>query len=103
MPPQQRLEQRATRLGQRMRELSATLATHLGAGERPPFTTAMTKSESLAWWGLHRHDEYGATALARMQPWDIARLDADLGALRDPTQPGTHVTDTTAAALRELG
>ena len=102
MTTQHRLERRATLLGQRMRELSTTLAQQLGAGDRPVFTTPMTKAESLAWWGEHRHDTYGQKVLETMQPWDIAQLDADLGALRDPTQAGTHITDGVAAALAEL-
>lgn len=77
---QHRLERRATLLAGQMDTASKGLAQQLGAGERPLFTTPMTKAQSLDWWRLHRHDEAGAAALARLQPWDIARLDADLQA-----------------------
>ena len=77
---QHRLERRATLLAGQMDTASKGLAQQLGAGERPLFTTPMTKNESLAWWREHRHDEAGAQVLSRMQPWDIARLDADLQA-----------------------
>lgn len=78
MPTEHRLERRARLLAERMRESSERLALQLGAGDRVPFTTAMTKAESLDWWRAHRHDEWGEKALQRMQPWDVAQLDLDL-------------------------
>lgn len=80
MTGQHRLEQRAQLLAGRMDTASKGLAQQLGAGDRPPFTTAMTRTESLDWWRQHRHDEAGAEVLARLRPWDIAQLDADLQA-----------------------
>jgi hypothetical protein len=56
------------------------MAKQLGEGDRTPFTTAKTQREALEWWRVHRHDEYGQRVLERMRPWDIAQLDADLGA-----------------------
>ena len=79
MSTEHRLERRARLLAERIRDASERLAQQLGAGERTPFTTAMTKSESLAWWRQHRHDEFGERALQRLQPWEIAQLDVDLG------------------------
>jgi hypothetical protein len=81
-----RLERRARLLADRMRTTSEDMAVQLGAGDRAPFTTALTKSESLAWWRLHRHDAYGAQALARMQPLDVARLDLDLARAMNPEE-----------------
>lgn len=80
MTTQHRLERRARLLGQRMADASTAMAKQMGAGERPPFTTAQTRSEALAWWRAHRDDTYGAQALERLKPWEIAQLDADLGA-----------------------
>jgi len=86
VPTEHRLERRARLLAERMRSTSEDMARQLGAGDRAPFTTAMTKSESLAWWRLHRHDEYGGQALARMQPLDIAQLDLDLARAMNPEE-----------------
>ena len=79
MPAQHRLERRAELLGRKMADATDAMARMLGQGERPPFTTALTRNESLAWWRQHRHDEYGQKVLERLPPWEIARLDADLG------------------------
>lgn len=102
MPAQHRLELRSILLGRKMKAAADGLATQLGEGGRPPFTTARTRSEALEWWGVHRHDEYGQRVLERLPPWEIARLDADLAALRDPTQPGTHLDPAVEEALRGM-
>lgn len=80
MTTEHRLERRSTLLGRRMGAAADALAAQIGEGERPPFTEARTRNEALDWWRTHRHDEYGARVLERMPPWEIARLDADLGA-----------------------
>lgn len=86
MAESHRLERRSDLLASRMRDASDRFARQLGAGERPPFTTAMTKSESLAWWRQHRYDEQGQQALSRLQPWEVMRLDADLIAAMNPEE-----------------
>ena len=37
-------------------------------GQRPPFTTQMSKPEALAWWQAHFHDDLGAKVKANMTP-----------------------------------
>lgn len=86
MTNEHRLERRSRLLAQRMRDASDRLAKQFGEGERKPFTTAMTKSESLAWWRKERHTEAGAKALATMKPWEIAQLDLDLLRAMNPQE-----------------
>lgn len=86
MPDEHRLERMSRLLATGMRDASDGLARQLGLGERVPFTTAMTNSESLAWWRQHRHDEWGARALARLKPWEIAQLDVDLARAMNPEE-----------------
>ena len=73
-----RLERRASLLAQKMADTSQGLAHALGAGERPAFTTAMTRSEALAWWRQHISDDFGRQVLAGMTPEAIMRLHLDL-------------------------
>ena len=84
MADRTRLEHRSDLLAQKMRDTADRLSRQLGQGDRPSFTTPLARSAALDWWRAHRHDEYGAAALARLQPWDIAQLDADLAAAMNP-------------------
>ncbi len=84
-----RFERRSQMLASRMRAQTDALALQMGAGSRPPFTEAMTRNESLAWWREHRHDEWGKTVLERYTPLDIVRLDAELGAHIDAERQGS--------------
>ena len=88
MRPEHRLERRAALLGAKMRALSEDLALQLGQGGRPPFTEARTRAAALSWWREHRHDAFGARALASMHPLDVVELDAALGRLIAGEQQG---------------
>lgn len=74
-----RLEQRSRLLASRLTTLRKDLVASLAApGERPPFTETMTREAALDWWARHRNDQYGAEVLRRMDPVQIAELDASL-------------------------
>jgi hypothetical protein len=73
------LERRARVGGERLRARIRVVANSLARpGERPPFTTALTDREALAFWRRHRFDAVGAEVLARMRPAQIQELDLTL-------------------------
>ncbi len=84
MPSEHRLERRARLLAETMADATDRLAAQMGEHERPPFTTALTRAESLAWWRQHRHDDFGAKVLTRFTPAQIADLDLALAREMNP-------------------
>jgi len=89
MPPPNRLERRSQLLAQTMVDTSTGLASALGAGERPAFTTPLTRSEALAWWRQHINDDFGRQVLERMRPEQIMQLHLDLQQAMNGEQPVT--------------
>ena len=85
MPHGHRLESRATLLAGRMRLASQGLRHAVAAeGARVPFTERLPHSEAVAWWRLHRYDEFGQRAAQLLTPDQM--LDLDL-ALSQPAEP----------------
>jgi hypothetical protein len=78
MPAQNRLERRSELLARRIDDASDALAKQWGAGDRPAYTTAMTRAEALAWWRQNLYTPAGAKALEAMSPNEIIRLHVDL-------------------------
>lgn len=89
--PSHRLERRSQLLATRLQERVEAMRNALAPpGQRPPFTTTMPKNAALDWWGKHRYDDVGKSALANYSPDQIAELDATLArrnqaALEQPT------------------
>jgi hypothetical protein len=88
MSTEHRLEKRSEMLASRMRAYTDALAKQLGEGDRPPFTEALTRTESLTWWRAHRDDDFGRAVLERMRPLDVARLDVELARFVEGDQTG---------------
>lgn len=88
MPTEHRLERRSRLLAQRIRESTDRLAKQLGEGDRPPFTRAMTRNESLAWFREHLHDEHGREAVEHLASTKgigaVMQLYADLNGAMNP-------------------
>ena len=80
MPAQNRLERRTELLARRIDDSANALAKQWGAGDRPAFTTALTRREALDWWRQNLYTEAGKAALQSMSPEEIIRLHANLNA-----------------------
>jgi hypothetical protein len=85
---QNRLERRSALLANRIDAGADALAKQWGAGDRPAYTTAMSRSEALAWWRKELYTPAGAEALQRLSPVEIIQLHADLGAAMNGEGPG---------------
>lgn len=89
--PAHRLERRSQLLATRLKERVEAMTNALAPpGQRPPFTTTMTKNAALDWWAKNRYSDVGKMALSRYTPDQIAELDATLArrnqaALEQPT------------------
>ena len=63
------LERRAHLLAGKLAGRKQTLTQAVAPpGQRPPFTTQMTKREALTWWREHFDDDLGKKVRERMNP-----------------------------------
>ncbi len=73
------LEKRAKKLSLALTRRKEILREAIApSGERPPFSSQLSKQDALTWWRKHRYDDLGTQVLKRMQPGAILELDKAL-------------------------
>lgn len=93
---QHRLEKRSSLLAARVKEqVAATRDAVAAPGERPPFTTEMTRAQALEFWSRERHTPLGTSILRGWGPDKIAELDA---ALADHLSQSSFAPDLSTVA-----